>query len=310
MWADPAGGAYAAPRLRALAGEGPYDPAMALPGIKVLHVQDYDYRTTCLSLAACLQEVKAWSDAHPGHVPLAILIELKDTALTPPIPATIPLPWTSVPMDALDAEIRAVFPPERLIVPGRRARPPPHAGGRRPARRLADARGEPRQGAVPDGQRRALPRALPAGPSEPARAGALHQQRARPARRRVHQGERPVGGEPRPDPARGAARLRRPHAGGRRTRARPAAATRAARGGRWPAARSGSARTTPPPAWPPASARTTSCGSRAPPAATRSTRRAAAAAGASIAPADPHGLGRGSSSRVRTITSPAAALAR
>ena len=59
---------------------------MALPGIKVLHVQDYDYRTTCLSLAACLQEVKAWSDAHRGHVPLAILIELKDTPLTPPSP--------------------------------------------------------------------------------------------------------------------------------------------------------------------------------------------------------------------------------
>jgi Phosphoinositide phospholipase C, Ca2+-dependent len=117
VWADPVGGLYAAPRLRTLALEGPYDPAMLPPGIKVLHVQDYDYRSTCLSLAACLQEVKAWSDAHPGHVPLAILVELKDTALPPPIPATVPLAWTRVAMDALDAEIRAVFPPERLIVP-------------------------------------------------------------------------------------------------------------------------------------------------------------------------------------------------
>ena len=46
IWADPDGGLYAAPRLRALAGGGPYAPAMARPGIKVLHIQDYDYRTT------------------------------------------------------------------------------------------------------------------------------------------------------------------------------------------------------------------------------------------------------------------------
>jgi len=41
VWADPQGGAYATPRLRALAGGGPYSPAMTRPGIKVLHVSGY-----------------------------------------------------------------------------------------------------------------------------------------------------------------------------------------------------------------------------------------------------------------------------
>jgi hypothetical protein len=117
LWADPQGGAYAAPRLRALAGGGPYAPEMARPGIKVLHVQDYDYRTTCRTFVACLRAIRAWSDAHRGHVPIAILLELKDTALPPQIPATVPVPWTSAQMDAIDAEIRSVFARDRVVAP-------------------------------------------------------------------------------------------------------------------------------------------------------------------------------------------------
>ena len=57
---------------------GPYDPIMNQPGIKVFHIQDVDYHSTCLTLKICLQQVKDWSDAHPSHVPIAILLELKD----------------------------------------------------------------------------------------------------------------------------------------------------------------------------------------------------------------------------------------
>jgi hypothetical protein len=117
LWADPDGGLYSAPRLRTLAGEGPYAPEMTQPGIKVLHVQDYDYRTTCLTFVACLREIESWSDDHRGHVPIAILLELKDAALPPQIPATLPLPWTSERMDAIDAEIRSVVPHRRIITP-------------------------------------------------------------------------------------------------------------------------------------------------------------------------------------------------
>jgi hypothetical protein len=117
LFADPQGGAYAAPRLRTLAGHGPYAPAMQRPGIKVLHIQDYDYRTTCLTLIRCLRAVKAWSDVHRGHVPIAIQLELKDAPLPPQIPSTLPPPWTPEQMDAIDREILAVFPRRRIIAP-------------------------------------------------------------------------------------------------------------------------------------------------------------------------------------------------
>jgi len=117
VWADPQGGAYATPRLRALAGGGPYSPAMTRPGIKVLHIQDYDYRTTCLTFVACLRAIRTWSNAHPDHVPLAVLLELEDVPLPPEIPATVPAPWTSAQMDGLDAEIRSVFPRGRIVAP-------------------------------------------------------------------------------------------------------------------------------------------------------------------------------------------------
>jgi hypothetical protein len=117
LWADPEGGAYADPRLRALAGGGPYAAVMSTPGIKVLHIQDYDYRTTCLTFVACLRDVKRWSDAHRAHVPVAIQLELKDTPLPPQIPATVPVPWTEPWLSTIDREILSVFPRRRIIAP-------------------------------------------------------------------------------------------------------------------------------------------------------------------------------------------------
>lgn len=121
VFADPDGGLYANPLIRQLTGGGPYDPAMAAPGFKVLHLQDIDYRSTCLTLRACLTAIKSWSDGHRSHVPVTVLLELKDTPLTlPGVPAgsiVKPVPWTPALMDGLDAEIRSVFPPRRLIAP-------------------------------------------------------------------------------------------------------------------------------------------------------------------------------------------------
>ena len=83
---------------------------MREPGIKVFHIQDTDYHSSCLTLQTCLRQIKGWSDAHPTHVPVAILVELKDS---PEVFGTIkfatPEPWTAPAMDTLDAEIRAVF---------------------------------------------------------------------------------------------------------------------------------------------------------------------------------------------------------
>lgn len=117
LFADPIGGRYARPKLRRLAAEGPYDPAMLEAGTKVLHIQDYDYRSNCLTLVRCLHEVREWSRAHPRHVPLAVLLEFKDARLPVGLPAAVPLPWTAARMDHVDAEIRSVFRPQELIVP-------------------------------------------------------------------------------------------------------------------------------------------------------------------------------------------------
>lgn len=118
VFADPAGGLYANPLIRALTGGGPYDPVMTQPGFKVLHIQDLDYRANCLTLQQCLAELKSWSDEHRGHVPIAVLVELKDEVVTiPGVPVTIPVVWDGPLMDALDTQIRSQFPARRMITP-------------------------------------------------------------------------------------------------------------------------------------------------------------------------------------------------
>ncbi len=118
VFRDDAGGTYADPLIRQVTGGGPYDPAMAAPGTKVLHVQDVDYRSTCLSLVACLEQVEGWSDANPRHMPIAILLELKDDEVpVSGFPFVVPDLYDAAAMDALDAEIRTVMTPDDMVVP-------------------------------------------------------------------------------------------------------------------------------------------------------------------------------------------------
>ena len=67
------------------------------PGFKVMHIQDIDPRSTCQPFTACLTEVRAWSKAHPGHVPIFILVETKEGALQAKIPSVTPDPFTPAP---------------------------------------------------------------------------------------------------------------------------------------------------------------------------------------------------------------------
>jgi hypothetical protein len=118
VFADGSGGLYADPLLRSVAGVGPYAPAMQAPGTKVLHIQDVDYRSSCLTIVACLEVIEAWSDANPSHLPIAILVELKDSPLSfGEFTFTTPEPWTAAAMDTLDAEIRSVVDANDMITP-------------------------------------------------------------------------------------------------------------------------------------------------------------------------------------------------
>lgn len=118
IFADRAGGRYANPLIRAATGGGPYDPVMNEPGIKVLHVQDVDYRSNCLTFVACLQQVGSWSAANPTHMPIAILVELKDDPLVlGDFDFVVPEPFDAAAMDGIDAEIRSVFSEDQMITP-------------------------------------------------------------------------------------------------------------------------------------------------------------------------------------------------
>jgi hypothetical protein len=116
---DPAGGRYAQPKLVPMLGLVPVDAAMSEPGIKVLHVQEVDFRSTCPTLVDCLDEIRDWSDAHPGHFPITIQIEAMDDTITDPgLGFATPIPWTGPDLATLQDEIATVFPPDRVVTPG------------------------------------------------------------------------------------------------------------------------------------------------------------------------------------------------
>ena len=121
VWADPEGGLFARRLVDDILGRDPFshNPAMYERGFKMIHIPDLDYRSTCETFVACLGEVKAWSEAHPGHLPLAILVELKDDPPILPGCTACAQPVFIGPdeLDDLDAEIRSVFPPEHLVTP-------------------------------------------------------------------------------------------------------------------------------------------------------------------------------------------------
>lgn len=115
---DPQGGRYASPLGRKMAPDTTsYDlSAMSKPGMKVIHVPDLDYRSVCPLFVDCLREVRAWSKAHPDHVPILIIFNLKQDQLK--IPGAVQLlPFDAKAMDAVDAEIRSVFKDSELITP-------------------------------------------------------------------------------------------------------------------------------------------------------------------------------------------------
>lgn len=78
--------------------------------MNVYHVAGGDALTVCSTLAKCLTIVKTWSDAHPGHHPLFIQIEPKETSLN------ITVDFAAY-ADAMDATILSVWPRDRIIAP-------------------------------------------------------------------------------------------------------------------------------------------------------------------------------------------------
>lgn len=118
---DPEGGRFADPLLpketAKTYGAMPYDARdMHTPGFKVLHSQDIDVHSNCATWVICLEEIKAWSDANPDHVPILILFNAKEGGSAYP-GVTPALDFTREAYRALDAETLSVFPADRIIKP-------------------------------------------------------------------------------------------------------------------------------------------------------------------------------------------------
>jgi len=106
VWYDPLGGKYAHPSFPIQEGVHiPNNPVMLAPGYKIIHQADVDTNSTCLTFVLCLRLVRSWSDAHPGHVPMDVHIEMKDDNATEPM------------FVALEREILSVFTRSQIITP-------------------------------------------------------------------------------------------------------------------------------------------------------------------------------------------------
>jgi hypothetical protein len=125
VYADAKGGRYSHPAINkwvadaGLPADPPFaDPAiMQEPGFKVMHIQDVDQRSNCQPLRACLEEVREWSNRHPRHLPLFILLETKEDPLDLKLNTVTPERFNTTTLDALDAEIRLVFSRQQYITP-------------------------------------------------------------------------------------------------------------------------------------------------------------------------------------------------
>ena len=123
VYADPKGGLYAEPHLRKMVknrGKDPGpDPAadgkLRKPGFKVLHVQDVDFRTHTPLFIDALKQVRSWSRANRRHLPIMIMVELKDEAFFGL--STKPIKFERTDVDDVDAAILSVFDRSEILTP-------------------------------------------------------------------------------------------------------------------------------------------------------------------------------------------------
>jgi hypothetical protein len=125
VYADPKGGLFAAPSARkvllGLGKEPGPDPdangQLKNPGLKILHVPDVDFRSTAPTFIDALKQIRAWSQANRNHVPILIMVEVKDDAI-PGLP-THPVHFGREELETIDAEILSVFAKTEILTPDR-----------------------------------------------------------------------------------------------------------------------------------------------------------------------------------------------
>ena len=115
VWNDPTGGRYYDREGRGFVLKTTRSKIDALkqPGFKILHIPDFDFKSTNYTLVDALQEIKRWSDAHPNHLPVFINIETE--VRTPGDEMKIlhklthAAAFDSLAAETLDKEVKSVF---------------------------------------------------------------------------------------------------------------------------------------------------------------------------------------------------------
>jgi hypothetical protein len=82
----------------------------------VVHTPVVDAESNCSPFIECLRVIKAWSDSHPGHAPIFVLVEAKDGLLERGLDPRL-REFDAAALAGLDEEIRSVFKPNQLLVP-------------------------------------------------------------------------------------------------------------------------------------------------------------------------------------------------
>lgn len=120
---DPQGGHFINPKGLGIAGSKGQEPLpfdvehkLGQPGLKMFHIQDVDFRSHYLLFEEGLEAIKRWSDRHPDHTPIFILMNTKDQKVAG---TRDPLPFTKEALNSIDVTIKSVFGDDKLITPDR-----------------------------------------------------------------------------------------------------------------------------------------------------------------------------------------------
>ncbi len=114
IYADPNGGLFYNRKKNNLLGKPKpsHIDALKAPGFKLLHIPDIDYNSHYPTFVSALTELKKWSDAHPQHLPIYIMVECKVESIAEKLKKmhfTNTLPFTPEIVNDIDKEIKSVF---------------------------------------------------------------------------------------------------------------------------------------------------------------------------------------------------------
>lgn len=118
---DPIGNRFSRPFLEAITGRtmlsNSQRASLAKPGFKVLHIPDIDVDSHCMTFVNCLEQLVAWSDLNPEHLPVFVMLNVKETGSRHlPESSTIVSPFDAKDYKGLDRDIRTIIA-DKLLTP-------------------------------------------------------------------------------------------------------------------------------------------------------------------------------------------------